>query len=265
MDTDEGQVQPAEVVEERALRPSLLSLLVAEGVASEDELRVVAAEGMGAGVRLGEAVLRRGWVDEEGLARLLARQWSLDFVEPGSIDDDVAGAGLISPERASELRAFCWRSRDGSLRALVSNPSTELLNQLRGELGETRFAVSTEPELERLLARAESAAGDSIPDQRSEAAAALVAELEAATRRLQQLHARAAAAIEAQHRTLDELHALTAEVEHLRDARSRDETRIREAEDECRRERERHQILVTQLAGLLGSHTGEHLDVSSTP
>ena len=240
MDIDDVEVHEGE----RGFRPSLLSLLVEEGVASEDDLRVVAAEGMGAGMRLGEAVLRRGWVDDAGLARLLARQWSLQFVEPGSIVVDAADTELISPERARELRAFCWRSPDGSVCALVSDPSTELLNQLRRELGETTFAVSTEREVERLLARAESAARDIVPDETTEAAAALAAELEGATMRLHHLHARAADTIE-----------------QLRAARSRDEIRIRELEDDCRRERERHEILVTQLTGLLGSHTRER----STP
>lgn len=264
MDTNDAEVHAAEVEGQRAFRPSLLSLLVEEGVAAEDELRLVAAEGMGAGMRLGEAVLRRGLVDEEGLARLLARQWSLQFIEPGSIDEEAAAAELISPERARELRAFCWRSRDGSTSALISDPSTELLNRLRGDLGETTFAVSTEREVERLLERAESAAGEIVPDETTEAAATLVAELEAATMRLQHLHARAADTIEAQRLTIAELHGLSEEVEQLRAARSRDESRIRELADECRRERERHEILVTQLTGLLGSHSDEHLDSSST-
>jgi hypothetical protein len=49
-------------------RRPLASLLAEAGVASEEQLRLAVAEGMGSGERLAEIVLRRGWIDEVGLA-----------------------------------------------------------------------------------------------------------------------------------------------------------------------------------------------------
>jgi len=59
---------------EPPIRPPLGRLLAEAGVASEYELQLALAEGMGTGERLGEVLLRRGWIDECGLARLLAQQ-----------------------------------------------------------------------------------------------------------------------------------------------------------------------------------------------
>ena len=106
MDPIEQQTESPAAERARATRPSLLSLLVEDGIASEGELRLIAVEGMGGGVRLGEALLQRGWIDEAGLGRLLARQWSLPFVEEGSMDLISAADDALSRERAHELRAL---------------------------------------------------------------------------------------------------------------------------------------------------------------
>ncbi len=87
-------------------RQPLATLLAEEGVASEEQLRLAVAEGMGRGERLGEVVLRRGWIDQPGLARLLARQWDLAYV-----DDELAAhepsAGALLSAQESERLAVC--------------------------------------------------------------------------------------------------------------------------------------------------------------
>jgi hypothetical protein len=47
----------------RPARQPLATLLAEAGVASTEQLRLAVAEGMGRGERLGEVVLRRGWID----------------------------------------------------------------------------------------------------------------------------------------------------------------------------------------------------------
>ena len=113
MDPIEQQTESVGAERVRGARPSLLSLLIEEGVASEGELRLLAVEGMSGGVRLGEALLQRGWIDEPAFGRLLARQWSLPFVEEGTVDSGSAVDDALSRERAHELRAFCSRGEDG--------------------------------------------------------------------------------------------------------------------------------------------------------
>jgi hypothetical protein len=223
----------------RAVRPSLLSLLIEEGVASEGELRLIAVEGMGGGVRLGEALLERGWIDEPRLGRLLARQWALPFLEEGSVDAWSAADDALSRERAHELRVFCSRAEDGSLRALVSDPSTDQLDELRRELGDVTFAVITDRELRRLLS-----------DHEVEPAPQLLDDLGAARDRLEELHAHVADVLRAQD-------AAEAELEQLRDQRRTDQERIRHLEHQWALERDRHRQLVGELAQLAAAHAAD--------
>ena len=62
---EDNHSTPSEAGATGVTRPPLLSLLVDAGVAPEAQLRLALAEGMGRGERLGEVVLRRGWIDEE--------------------------------------------------------------------------------------------------------------------------------------------------------------------------------------------------------
>jgi len=256
VDPIEQQTESPAAERARATRPSLLSLLVEDGIASEGELRLIAVEGMGGGVRLGEALLQRGWIDEAGLGRLLARQWSLPFVEEGSMDLISAADDALSRERAHELRAFCSRADDGSLQALVSDPSTDLLNGLREELGDVTFAVITDRELRRLLRETEiqpevavaaAAAGDGI-------AARLLTDLGSARERLEELHAQVANTLRAQEAVAAERASLAAQVEELRHERLGDQERIRDLEQQWNLERERYRQLVLQLTQLSAAH-----------
>src|SRR6185437_8318874 len=80
------------------LRPSLASLMVDEGVATSEQLEQALAEGQQTGERLGEVVLRHGWINEAGLAGLIARQWDLSFVALSAISVDESARALLSRE-----------------------------------------------------------------------------------------------------------------------------------------------------------------------
>ena len=258
MDPIEQHTETSEAERARAARPSLLSLLVENGVASEGELRLIAAEGMGGGVRLGEALLERGWIDEPGLGRLLARQWSLPFVEEGLVDVTSAADDALSRERANELRAFCSRTGDGSLQALVSDPSTDQLNELRRDLADVTFAVTTDRELRRLFGESEvesapaahftNEAGGGIAEQ-------LFTDLGAARERLEELHAQVVDTLRAQERMAAERASLEAAVEQLRQARLADQEQIRNLQQQCTFERERYQRLVGELTEITAAHS----------
>jgi len=97
----------------RIARPSLAALLAEAGVASEEQLRIAVAEGMGSGERLGEVVLRRGWIDEAGLARVLARQWGLAFLDDEAVAVDPAAAALVPLEQGGHLGAFAIGFSEG--------------------------------------------------------------------------------------------------------------------------------------------------------
>lgn len=177
----------------REARPSLLSVLVEAGVASEEQLRLALAEGMGTGERLGEVVLRKGWIDQDGLGRLLAAQWRLPFVEDEAVEfaGGVAGVAL---GRVRELGGCVLGQEEGVPLVVVAEPATERLNKLRALLGgEVAFSVVSVSTLARLQAEvgsdeAEVGAGGegaAAVIEAAEASAAhteqLVAELDAAT------------------------------------------------------------------------------------
>jgi hypothetical protein len=137
----------------RGVRPSLLSLLVEAGVASEQELRLAAASGMGAGERLGEVVLRNGWLDEDGLGRLLAEQWRLPFVTDEAAILDQHRQDALPADHAETLGGCLIDIESSVPCAAIAEPATARLDGLRELLGpDACFAVVTPATLRRLLA-----------------------------------------------------------------------------------------------------------------
>lgn len=143
----------------RSARPSLVSLLLEAGVADEEALRQAVEEAHARGLRLGELVLRRGWLDEEALARVLARQWGLRYLGRESLAIDPVAAGLLPYEQAVALGGCVIGIHDGGPLVVVADPSTERLNTLRARLqaivvaAAPSFAIVTGSSLERLLSQ----------------------------------------------------------------------------------------------------------------
>jgi hypothetical protein len=133
-------------------RPSLQSLLQEAGVASEQDLRNAFEEAQRQGKSLGEIVLARRWLDQEGLARLLARQWSLPFLGRESLGVDPHAAELLSVDQARTLGGCVIGIRNGGPLVVVAEPTTGRLGDFKAVLGDTaHFAVVTETSLEKLV------------------------------------------------------------------------------------------------------------------
>jgi hypothetical protein len=161
----------------RAPRPSLQSLLVAAGVASEVELRELAEEARERGVRLGELLLARGLVDEQRLGRLVAGQWRLGFLDREQLTLDPVAAGLLPVAEAREFGGCVVGFRGGGPLVVVAEPTSERLNVLRERLGaaaagaQVSFAVVSGSSLEALLGQlARFQHADSGPTQEREPA-----------------------------------------------------------------------------------------------
>jgi hypothetical protein len=143
----------------RNVRQPLIAVLASAGVASEEDLRSALAEGMDSGERLGEVVLRRGWLDEAGLARVLAEQWDLRFLEDASLAIDQAAFRLIATEDARRVGAVAIGFDEGRPLVALSEPSAERFADVRSLAGnEVAFAVVTMGTLERLFAGGSEAA-----------------------------------------------------------------------------------------------------------
>ena len=260
--TEDNHATPGEPGGTVATRPPLLSLLAEAGVAPEDQLRLALAEGMGRGERLGEVVLRRGWIDEDGLALLLARQWDLPFVGPDALETAVVEADGPWVSAVRQLAACVISWGDGASAVVVAEPTSDRLNGLREVLGggQPAFAVVTPASLRMLLARAprrpdehatpdEPAAGtpvleDADPDL-------LITQLETATGALAALRERVEHHTARRHAVERELPELRREVDRLGRQFAAAQDYVRECELELERERERHTRLREKLADLL--------------
>lgn len=133
-------------------RPSLASLLANEGVASKEQLEHAAAEGLESGERLGEVVLRRGWITEAGLANLIALQWDLTFVARSLISVDGDAQARMSREVARQLGVCPVTSSDGAPLVAVADPGEERFAAARDALGgQCTFVVTTPSALAQLI------------------------------------------------------------------------------------------------------------------
>ena len=247
----------------RAGRPSLASLLATAGVASEEQLRLAVAEGMGRGERLGEVVLRRGWIDEPGLARLLAHQWRLPFLADAEVEFAAGATSLASLEVARAHAACVIGEADGAPLLAVTEPNEERFAELRAlHEVEPSFVVVTRGTLERLLdtlaseqaraqlahADAAAAAADAADQERAEA---IVSELDSATEALFALRARVEQLNKGRQTAEQELTDCHRQLASLEQERTRNRQRIEELELKRTGEQARLASLRAKLAELL--------------
>jgi hypothetical protein len=145
------------------LRPSLASLLADEGVATMDQLEEALAEGLKSGERLGEVVIRRGWINEARLAELNARRWDLTFVARSMIIVDEHARALLSRAEAERVGACPVAFNDGVPLVAIADPGDERFSAVREALGgQCTFIVTTPSALAQLIAQSpeESAAAN---------------------------------------------------------------------------------------------------------
>jgi len=250
------------------VRPSLLRVLADAGVASEEDLRLAFVEATGSGERFGEVVLRRGWLNDDGLAAALAEQRGLSHVSHAEADFG-AVALLGGAGSAAELGACPIRSADGRLLVAVAEPSNDRLRAVRTAIGaEPDFAVVTVAVLERLLGfsaeverTAESAAAEArasriADDEHREASLRrLDEELEAATAQLIRLRRHVGELVASDERHQRELSDCRAHIERLSETNAEHLGRIGALEAELARQRERIATARKKL-----SEAGESLD-----
>jgi hypothetical protein len=143
------------------LRPSLASLMVEEGVATSEQLEQAVVEGQQSGERLGEVVLRHGWINEAGLAGLVARQWDLTFVALSMISVDDNARTLLSREVCDRLGACPVAFDDGVPLLAIADPNEDRFAAVREALGtHCSFFVTTGSALAGLIDQQPSGPAD---------------------------------------------------------------------------------------------------------
>jgi hypothetical protein len=247
----DGQDSGDSTVSTQPPRPSLLSLLAAAGVAPDDTLRHAFEEAVERGLRPGEIVLERGWLDADGLARLVASQWGLPFLACESVHRDPASP--LSAGRERELGGSVIGSLGGGRFVALAEPTAERLSMFKAALGAaTQFAVVTESCLERLTDRDSAEALDAEAEPLEEIRSdALLADLEQATHGLTAARDRIQR-LAAEHHDAEQLAIdLRRRVEDLDAARSREQEESRRWRAEFEAERARATAFRMRLSELL--------------
>jgi type II secretion system (T2SS) protein E len=131
-------------------------LIARAGLVAPNELYAALATARAAGRRLGDVLLERGLVGERDLARMVAEQEGLEFVDLGKLDLDRAAVDLLSERSSRRHRAISFRSEGAATFVAVADPTdTEGLDAIIAEIpGGVRFVVATAAEIDAALAEA---------------------------------------------------------------------------------------------------------------
>jgi type II secretion system (T2SS) protein E len=126
---------------EPVTRTPLGELLIAAGLIGSPQLEDALREGRETGARIGEVVVSRGWATEDEVAKVLAEQWGLRYVDRASIWFDADALGRLSREDAQRLEALPTRVEDGRVMVAVAEPTDQRLAALREVIGEDTVVV----------------------------------------------------------------------------------------------------------------------------
>ena len=135
--------------------PALGTLLVRDGLVSEDELEAALARQRDSGKRLGEVLVDQGTVTRTQVARVLAEQHELPFLELAEADLQAEAAMLLSEDLARRYSALPVSVlSDGTILVAVADP-TNLLHsdELRLALdAPLRFGVAAPDAIDAAIA-----------------------------------------------------------------------------------------------------------------
>jgi type IV pilus assembly protein PilB len=137
-------------------RVPLGTLLVRDGLLSTEQLEVALAEKEQTSRRLGEILVAKGWVDAAALARLLAEQHGLEFLDLESERIDPAAATLLPEKLARRYDALPVRFlSENVVLVAVSDPTNVVASDdLKLALGmNVKVGVSTAPDLTTAIDR----------------------------------------------------------------------------------------------------------------
>jgi MshEN domain len=132
------------------------SLIVRDGIARPATVRDALVEAQETDRRLGEVMLAHGWMRERDLARLLAEQEKLDFVDLAKVDLDAAAVGCIPEAVARSAKAIGYAFANSVLLVAVADPTDDRgMEEVRGAARRRlRFKVALQSEIELALREA---------------------------------------------------------------------------------------------------------------
>jgi len=122
-------------------RQALGTMLIERDFLTEAQLAEALEEGAANGERLGEVVVRRGWVGEDDLAKVLAEQWQLGYLDRTSIWFDGQALARITREDAQRLEALPTSVQEGRVVIALAEPTEQRLGALNELMGDEAVFV----------------------------------------------------------------------------------------------------------------------------
>ena len=147
--------------------PKFGSLLVRDGLLTEEELALALAEQRGSGKRLGEILVEKGTITRTQVARLLAEQVEMPLVEMDESEVDIAAAALLPEALARRYSALPMGFLpDDSLLVAVADPTNVLhWDELRLALGvPIRFGIAPPDAIDAAIAFVHQESVDLVED-----------------------------------------------------------------------------------------------------
>jgi MshEN domain len=105
--------------------PRLGDMLVGKGLITEEQLNEALVESRASGERLGEVLLDRKWIFEDELARTLAGQLNLPYVNITASGVDRSVAGMLPASIGRRFAAIPIGVRAGSIRVAFADPTDD--------------------------------------------------------------------------------------------------------------------------------------------
>ena len=132
------------------------SLIVRDGLARPATVRDALVEAQETDRRLGEVMLEHGWISERDLARLLAEQEKLEFIDLAKIDLVGEAVDCIPETIARRYRAVGYAFAGKTVLVAVADPTDDAgLEAVRESAGRpVRFRVALASEVDAALSEA---------------------------------------------------------------------------------------------------------------
>ena len=130
-----------------AMRPLLGTILTERGLIDPPRLSEALAEAQATGRRVGEVLLRKGWIYEQELARALAHQYGLEYVDLETACPNPRDAALLDPEVGQRCRAVPICLAGDELVVAVADPAPAVVEELRARLPYPLRLAVAEPTL----------------------------------------------------------------------------------------------------------------------
>jgi hypothetical protein len=132
------------------------SLIVRDGIARPADVRDALIDAQETDRRLGEVMLERGLIRERDLARLLAEQEKLEFVDLAKLDLVDEAVDCIPEYVARRHRAVAYGFAGRVLLVAIADPTDDAgMDALRESAGRSiRFRVALPSEIDAALAEA---------------------------------------------------------------------------------------------------------------